>query len=576
MKKFYTLSLLLLGVATSFAQTFYSENFGTPSSNTPASDYTGYQNTAPIMYTGNATARTTAASSGYTGATGSGNIYFGTNGTYTFMVEGINTSSYSTADLVFTFGQLQQNASDTTDDNLMLEVSTNGTDFTMLEYSRTNSTGWELITVDGGVIPSTTNLRIRFTQTSTIQYRIDDLALSSVSASCLLSLGDVMKECNTSTLSTNDTYTITIPFTGGGTETYNITSSEGTIGGDSPSSMAEGNIVITDVTEGMNADIAVIGGTCNLTVNVIGISCKPINTLPYGDSFDYATGALLGDQQMWTAANSGDDIVVVEDNLTYPGLTSAGNAIAFSGAGKEGYTPFTPTTEGTIYTSFLMKVTDLSNVTTDGSFTYFAVMAGEAPSDYNARLYWKLVGSQYQLGLDDATSTENYTTTSYDVNETVMVIMGFDYSNNMLMAWINPTLATLTASTPPTLSKTLDTAPQDPFAGFLIRQDNDTRTPSITFDELRVFTQISELMSVRETVASEFAIYPNPLTGNTLNITSANGAQMNVAVYDVLGKQVINTKTVNGTINASGLPSGVYIVKITYGAATATRNLVVK
>ncbi|MFC4738699.1 T9SS type A sorting domain-containing protein [Flavobacterium ponti] len=72
------------------------------------------------------------------------------------------------------------------------------------------------------------------------------------------------------------------------------------------------------------------------------------------------------------------------------------------------------------------------------------------------------------------------------------------------------------------------------------------------------------------------SLYPNPVSGNVLNITSAANLDMNVAIFDVLGKQVINTKVTNNTVNVSNLNAGVYIVKITEDGKTATRKLVVK
>ncbi|QYJ69309.1 T9SS type A sorting domain-containing protein [Flavobacterium litorale] len=71
-------------------------------------------------------------------------------------------------------------------------------------------------------------------------------------------------------------------------------------------------------------------------------------------------------------------------------------------------------------------------------------------------------------------------------------------------------------------------------------------------------------------------MYPNPLSGNILNITSATNATKAVAIYDVLGKQVINTTVANQTVNVANLTTGVYIVKITEEGKTATRKLVVK
>lgn len=72
-------------------------------------------------------------------------------------------------------------------------------------------------------------------------------------------------------------------------------------------------------------------------------------------------------------------------------------------------------------------------------------------------------------------------------------------------------------------------------------------------------------------------VYPNPLaSGSVLNIASNNGVEKAVAIYDVLGKQVLAGATVNGAINTTDLKAGIYIVKITEGTATATRKLIIK
>lgn len=72
------------------------------------------------------------------------------------------------------------------------------------------------------------------------------------------------------------------------------------------------------------------------------------------------------------------------------------------------------------------------------------------------------------------------------------------------------------------------------------------------------------------------ALYPNPVSGNVLNITSATNGEMSVQIFDILGKQVINTSVLNNQVNVAPLNSGVYIVKITEAGKTATRKLVVK
>lgn len=80
---------------------------------------------------------------------------------------------------------------------------------------------------------------------------------------------------------------------------------------------------------------------------------------------------------------------------------------------------------------------------------------------------------------------------------------------------------------------------------------------------------------VNENNISGLKIYPNPLTGNVLNITSDNNTEKTVAIYDVVGKQVVNTTTTDGTVNAD-LNSGIYIVRITEEGKVATKKLVVK
>ena len=71
-------------------------------------------------------------------------------------------------------------------------------------------------------------------------------------------------------------------------------------------------------------------------------------------------------------------------------------------------------------------------------------------------------------------------------------------------------------------------------------------------------------------------MYPNPLSGNTLFITSTANAEMNVKIYNVLGKEVLSTKVNNTTVDVSNLASGVYMVKITEEGKTATRKLVIQ
>lgn len=574
MKKIY--SLLLMGIASaSFGQTFYSENFGTPTGTTALDVYATqnapatFQNAAPITYTGNGDVRATAVSSGYTGASGGGNVFLASTAGENLVISGLNTSAYTTANLQLSFGHLLT----PNNTQLVVEVSTDGTNWTPITFTPTTGTGWNLVTIGGGQIPSSTSLSIRFTQNATAQMRIDDVKLSNVSASCTFAFGGPATSCDASTLNL-DTYTTNIPFTGGGNATYTITSTAGTVSGANPTSQATGDIIITGVPEGTNFVVTVTGGTCNLQVDVTAPQCKPINPLPYAERFDYNAGTNLGSTQRWTNQNSGDEVVIGAGSLSYTGITSVGNSATFAGAGVDPRTLFTDTTAGTLYASFLMNVTDYSAVTTDGAFTYFAVLTNAA-GDFMGRVFIKKTGGQYQLGLTSGTTTDNYTTATYDPTVTLYVVLGYDFTANSLKMWVNPNVATFTAATPATLTDTPATAITS-LGGFLLRQDSNTLTPAMTIDELRVATTTGGLLKTAQNNIEGLAIYPNPVSNGVMYIETQNNDVKEVAIFDILGKQVLNTTVTETAVNVSTLKTGVYIVKITEAGKTATRKLVIK
>lgn len=71
-------------------------------------------------------------------------------------------------------------------------------------------------------------------------------------------------------------------------------------------------------------------------------------------------------------------------------------------------------------------------------------------------------------------------------------------------------------------------------------------------------------------------MYPNPLSGNVLNFNTTANAELDVQIFDILGKNVLSSKVLNNTLDVNGLNSGIYIVKITEEGKTATRKLVVR
>lgn len=71
-------------------------------------------------------------------------------------------------------------------------------------------------------------------------------------------------------------------------------------------------------------------------------------------------------------------------------------------------------------------------------------------------------------------------------------------------------------------------------------------------------------------------VFPNPVKDGNLYITSDKNETKTVVIFDVLGKQVVNTTVNSQPLNVSNLNAGVYIVKITEAGKTATKKLVIE
>ncbi|HRH67574.1 MAG TPA: hypothetical protein PLU53_14830, partial [Bacteroidia bacterium] len=161
--------------------TLFSENAGNPVVQTSVNAYTGWQNQGVYSYSSSTTpqadVRITAASSGYSGASGGGNIFLGFSSLpipslRDFTISGINTLHYTS--LTLSFGMLRTPVTD----NLTVEVSSDGIAWTALTFTQPPTTGWTLITPTG-TIPATANLRIRFSKgQNNTQFRVDDITLT--------------------------------------------------------------------------------------------------------------------------------------------------------------------------------------------------------------------------------------------------------------------------------------------------------------------------------------------------------------------------------------------------------------
>lgn len=76
--------------------------------------------------------------------------------------------------------------------------------------------------------------------------------------------------------------------------------------------------------------------------------------------------------------------------------------------------------------------------------------------------------------------------------------------------------------------------------------------------------------------ATDFNLYPNPTSTGFVTINTNNASPVNVKVFDILGKQVLESNVANSQLNVSALNSGIYILKLTQDNASVTKKLVIE
>ncbi len=96
---------------------------------------------------------------------------------------------------------------------------------------------------------------------------------------------------------------------------------------------------------------------------------------------------------------------------------------------------------------------------------------------------------------------------------------------------------------------------------------------------LPLFSFGQELVSVNTEQVQElqgFKMYPNPVYGEEVYVTTATNGIKEIKIYDVFGEVVLTDKISTNTLNISRLVPGVYVLQVTEQKKTMTRKLVIK
>ena len=321
--------------------------------------------------------------------------------------------------------------------------------------------------------------------------------------------------------------------------------------------------------------------------------------LPHYESFNYVPGSTLGGQGDWVNNNSGDSVAIVAGSLSYPGFPAAsGNRIKFDGAGVDPTKRFDSTTTGSVYYSFLVKVTSVGSLNSTGGYFagYYNTTTGTTTG---APVWTRLDGASFDFGVSVRITTPVTWTVAQYLDTTYLIVGAYTFvdgsSNDSSKLWINPPASTFGKTEPtPTIAAVNNTSDLASVVRFMIRQDAATLTPFFEMDELRIgkswadVTKAGAATYVAENTAGatprEFPIeqnYPNPFNPATnIRFSLASASEVSLKVLDVLGREVatlVNESLASGTYtvrwNASKVPSGIYFYTLRAGSYVETKRM---
>jgi len=261
------------------------------------------------------------------------------------------------------------------------------------------------------------------------------------------------------------------------------------------------------------------------------------------------------------------------NSLSYPGLgASTGNRTTTTHNNTQDCNfALSASLTGVAYYSLLIKATNTTGmfantVATPEYFLHFAATAGTTAGTFSGRLYVKQgsVANTFTLGIlnnsGGTAAIPSFTGANYSVATTYFVVVKYVIATNTASLFVNP-VATAAEPTA-TATNAGGTGTTTQIAAIGIRQSGSTTattsTGNIEIDEIRVGATWANVtsaapLSVKQNEISGLNMYPNPVKNGNLYITSNSGEAKSVEIYDILGKQVLNAKVSNNTVNVSNL-----------------------
>ena len=373
------------------------------------------------------------------------------------------------------------------------------------------------------------------------------------SSACPISVFVVSVTCDMVTTGV-DTYTTTLGFSGGGTAPYTFSSTQGSVSGDDPSSVSEGEIIITGVNEGTDFSYSLTSENCDISNTINSPSCEPgstVNTIAELRAGTIGNDYTLNGEAIVTFVQSFRNQKFIEDPTAAILIDDSNGIITSALVAGDGITGLTGTLDefgGMMQFRPTMNISPSSSGNTIAAQSVLASDLNANPNNYESefiRIYefalidttenptW-VVGTEYQM----LTQSGSYTfrTTFYDAD-----YIGADV---------------------PTSNTTV-------VAGIITeRNDGDY------FITSRSLSDFSNTLNANTNTLQGFVMTPNPAT-SFIQVKAASNSPISLQIFDVLGKQVMGLE--NATlVNIESLTTGLYIVKAVQNGETLTTKLIVE
>ncbi len=291
------------------------------------------------------------------------------------------------------------------------------------------------------------------------------------------------------------------------------------------------------------------------------------STLLFIENFDYTVNDYLTNNG-WVAHSSAglNPVLLVNPGLSYPSYISsnsgASNAVRISSLGEDLNKGFAPQTSGSVYASFMINASALL------SGEYFFHF-GE--TNMNTNFYGKVYAKKdalnnLQLGLTKRASTGVYSTLTYSLNTTVLVVLKYTFNStsttdDMVSLFINP--ANFTTEPIPDLTAT--DGNDAPSLGTIALRQGTSAAPTLVIDGIRIATNWADLFANLDTPPSI-----NSVTRNILIPYENENTLISATVTDNNSVSSVNLNyTINGGITntiAMVNNSGTYTTTITSSA----------